>query len=225
MKTNNNEILAIIEDEIKKEETENKALKSALGDLAGTESATLVIPDKANFRMGNSRFNRTIPTDSTFDKLYKTLTQSQADFPNKFGFTLGDHKVWIRSDSDVNNMFRNHFGRGEEFIKFIDTNDQEFCEINELKINEIKDPSDDSVVIYLGLLKCDWFIYLTLSKKLPYSGLKTYLSKIAPKLKDFKFIDCDDMPISTNDEDSWEYIKLDAATGYEHGKYCAIIIE
>ncbi|EAY14243.1 hypothetical protein TVAG_486860 [Trichomonas vaginalis G3] len=225
MITNSNEALALIEDRIKQEEKDNANLQETLRNLSGEEKAKIAIPETANFRMGKSRFNRTLQTDVNFQKLYQILLQSQADFPDKFAFELADHKVWIRTDADVKDMFVNHFGRKDEFIKFIDTCDQEFCEITALKLDEIISFEEECVRIYLGILKCDWFLYLSVPTRYTFEELNEYLLKINPKLKNIRFMDCDNNLISNSDNDAWDYIKCDAKEGIDHGKFSAIIME
>ena len=74
MLTNNNDISAKIDDEIQKANKENSLLKSQLSDLSSNIAPNQCqIGDKASYRVGVSRYDRTIETNLNFDKFERIL--------------------------------------------------------------------------------------------------------------------------------------------------------
>ncbi|EAY04089.1 hypothetical protein TVAG_483260 [Trichomonas vaginalis G3] len=222
MLTNNNEILDYLDDLIKKAETENANLKSQVGNQGATTNNS--IPDKLNYRIGNSRYDRSIATNVDFAKLLQTLKQNQGD-PDRVAFEYENRKVWVRNDQDVKFMIQQHFSRNDEFLKFIDTKDQEFNEISSLSLSAEAKPSADSIHVYFGLPKCDWFILLNLTPNLQYTAALSYLAKINPKQKSVQLLDSDGYAIQSPNQDAWEYFCADAIEGAKVGRYSTIISE
>ena len=226
MLTNNNEILAKIDDEIQKAEKENASLKSQLKDLGGGKAeGVLVIGDKATYRIGVSRFDRTIQTNVTFDKFWDAIkTQIPAGTKN-IAYESNGKKMWLRTNFDITNMFKQHFANKEEFIKLsaIEAKDSDFNDISALKLPT--EAPANSIFVYLGLQKCDFYSYIPLQSGLTRENAISFFKQINPKQKGIKLIDSDGDQIDLSNDTVWEYFMLDAKNSSDNGKFCTIISE
>ena len=225
MLTNNNDISAKIDDEIQKANKENSLLKSQLSDLSSNIAPNqFQIGDKASYRVGVSRYDRTIETNLNFDKFLNTIKTQFPQEPKNIAFEVDDRKIWIRNDADVQNMFKQHFAKKAEALKIIEAKNGDFNDISALKLP--KEEPSASIYIYFGLPKCDYWIFLPISNSITSKeDAIQYFSQINPKQKAVKLIDSDGDQIALNDDVTWEYFLNDAKNSTLTGRFCSVISE
>ena len=231
MKTANNEILEIIEEQIKLAEIKNENLKNKLNELKQGKSISgseLVsppsIPEKAIYRVMNSRYDRNISTNLKYDQFFSTIKTNLPEGTLSFGFQTGDQIIWIRNDRDINLMFRYHFFRKDQFIKIEPISTQFIQHFSSIDLNKEINNEEKATFLY-SIGKSDFLLFYSTPSNISYEEAQKYFSILNPKHTSLKFIDSNGDSFFITNEDEWKYSIIESISTSNFGQYCRYISE
>jgi len=198
MLTNNNEIIARIDEQINLIQDQNDKLQKKLQEKGNINKTTL--PQKATFRIVNSRYDRYIPTNITFKELFETIDKVMKLGSPFFGTQIDDQLIVIQKDRDVELLIRMHFSRKDPYINICPI-PSDFPTIS----GDTNNSSDPSFIYYLG--KPGLFSFVSI----PPSTTLSLATEILNPKSTLKFKDSDGDIIAIKTEDEWEYAMNEAS--------------
>lgn len=231
MKTNNNDIQNYVDTLTKDEKQRNQSLKQQLQDLninvGGQSNSDNAKNDKVGYLIDNSRFDRSMPSDTKFAELQKIVTGSNGA-ESFFGYEDKDRQdILLRSDRDVTLCFKEYFGSSEKTVKFKNLKKNDVIDFLKLNFESDYTNIEDSCIFKLSAAsKSDPAAFYGIKKNTTLAEAKELFSKVKTRpIKKLSFLDSDHDSIEILGDTEWEYFLNDCDVQYKNRKFNTLYAE
>ena len=209
-----------IDSATKEESDRNQRLREEFKTISAsaTNETDVKIPPTLSFKLGNSRYEKTMSSSIDFNTLFDEVLDS-GNRGKYIGYEdRSSRDIWLRNDRDLQSCFREHAAVKNFTVVFKTMRNSDLPDANfESEVTE-------GVTFKFAIdRKEDTLIFTSVPVGCSLADGLELLKSISKGKSSFKFIDSDGDTVTLASEIEWRYFLKDCETLAKKGQYCLVL--